>query len=453
MQALNFAPQTRVPPQAIESEAAIIGSILIDPNAFVRVDAILNKDMFYVEAHGLIYEAAAVLNRSGQPIDQMSVVSLLRDHNRLDKVGGEAQVASLANAAISSANVDQYATLVKDRAIRRQIVAAGKDVQQLAYQSQTPLAEVIDKSEIQVFRITQSLGSQQGLTPNSDIIVDAFSEIEGNSLKEKLFVGVPSGFDDLDDITGGFQRGDLIIPAARPAMGKTAMFLQVARNVAATLPVAVFSLEMSKQQLVYRLLASESGIPAVRLRSGRIGAHEWERLQQAIEQISALQLHIDDTPGISPWEIRQKCRRMMAKTGQLGLIVIDYLQLMWSDEKSNNSQSDNRTQQLSQITRSLKGLARELNVPVIALSQLSRAVESRTNKRPIMADLRDSGSIEQDGDLIIFLYREDYYEPDTRHRGVTEVIVSKQRNGRLGTAKLLFEPQFTRFRRLRDDAA
>mgnify|MGYP003336700820 CR=1 FL=1 len=277
----------------------------------------------------------------------------------------------------------------------------------------------------------------------ADILIDTFSEIEQRSLGVVL-PGVPCGFYDLDAMTQGFQRSDLIIAAGRPSMGKTSFVLNMARNIAALqkLPVAIYSLEMSKLQLVYRLLSSEVEMESSRLRTGRIAQNEWEKLGHAISLLSQMPIFIDDTPNISVTEMRSKCRRLQAEQGgALGLILIDYLQLM-------EGGSDNRVQELSKITRSLKGLARELNVPIIALSQLSRGVESRTNKRPMMSDLRESGSIEQDADLIMMLYREEYYEPDTPDRGIAEVIVTKHRNGPTGTVKLLFEPQFTRFRNL-----
>jgi replicative DNA helicase len=284
---------------------------------------------------------------------------------------------------------------------------------------------------------------QGGLTPTADILIDTFSEIEQRSLGVVL-PGVPCGFYDLDAMTQGFQRSDLIIAAGRPSMGKTSFVLNMARNIAALqkLPVAIYSLEMSKLQLVYRLLSSEVEMESSRLRTGRIAQNEWEKLGHAISMLSQMPIFIDDTPNISVTEMRSKCRRLQAEQGgALGLILIDYLQLM-------EGGSDNRVQELSKITRSLKGLARELNAPIIALSQLSRGVESRTNKRPMMSDLRESGSIEQDADLIMMLYREEYYEPDTPDRGIAEVIVTKHRNGPTGTVKLLFEPQFTRFRNL-----
>nr|MDJ0707798.1 replicative DNA helicase [Leptolyngbyaceae cyanobacterium MO_188.B28] len=336
-----------------------------------------------------------------------------------------------------------YAALVMEKYMRRKLIQVGGEIAHLGYETNTPLETVLDQSEQKLFGITQER-PQQGLMATSDILIDTFSDIESRSLGMVL-PGVSCGFYDLDAMTQGFQRSDLIIAAGRPAMGKTSFVLNIARNIASfhKLPVAVFSLEMSKSQLVYRLLSSEVQIESGRLRAGRVAQHEWEPLGHAISALSQLPVFIDDTPNISVTEMRSKARRLQAENGgALGLILIDYLQLM------EGSGSENRVQELSKVTRSLKGLARELNAPIIALSQLSRGVEARTNKRPMMSDLRESGSIEQDADLIMMLYREEYYDPDTPDRGIAEVIVTKHRNGPTGTVKLLFEPQYTRFRNL-----
>jgi len=432
----------RLPPQNVEAEEAILGGILLDPEAIGRVMEILSPEAFYIATHRDIYRAALDLHSRGQPTDLITVTLWLRDHNKLDRVGGQVRLAQLVDRTVSAANIDQYATLVMDKYTRRTLIQAGGEIAQLGYDTTIPLENVLDQAEQRLFGITQvrPLG---GLTPTADILIDTFSEIEQRSLGVVL-PGVPCGFYDLDAMTQGFQRSDLIIAAGRPSMGKTSFVLNMARNIAALqkLPVAIYSLEMSKLQLVYRLLSSEVEMESSRLRTGRIAQNEWEKLGHAISMLSQMPIFIDDTPNISVTEMRSKCRRLQAEQGgALGLIVIDYLQLM-------EGGSDNRVQELSKITRSLKGLARELNAPIIALSQLSRGVESRTNKRPMMSDLRESGSIEQDADLIMMLYREEYYEPDTPDRGIAEVIVTKHRNGPTGTVKLLFEPQFTRFRNL-----
>jgi replicative DNA helicase len=437
----------RLPPQNVDAEEAILGGILLDPEAIGRVMEILSPEAFYIATHRDIYRAALDLHSRGQPTDLITVTLWLRDHNKLDRVGGQVRLAQLVDRTVSAANIDQYATLVMDKYTRRTLIQVGGEIAQLGYDTTTPLENVLDQSEQKLFGITQ-VRPQGGLTATADILIDTFSEIEQRSLGVVL-PGVPCGFYDLDAMTQGFQRSDLIIAAGRPSMGKTSFVLNMARNIAALqkLPVAIYSLEMSKLQLVYRLLSSEVEMESSRLRTGRIAQNEWEKLGHAISVLSQMPIFIDDTPNISVTEMRSKCRRLQAEQGgALGLILIDYLQLM-------EGGSDNRVQELSKITRSLKGLARELNAPIIALSQLSRGVESRTNKRPMMSDLRESGSIEQDADLIMMLYREEYYEPDTPDRGIAEVIITKHRNGPTGTVKLLFEPQFTRFRNLASPGA
>jgi replicative DNA helicase len=429
----------RLPPQNIEAEEAILGGILIDPEAIGRVSEMIAPEAFYIGAHRSIYQAALDLQARGLPTDLMGIASWLKDKGNLEKVGGQSRLAQLIDRTVSAANIDQYAKLVMDKYTRRKLIQSGGEIIQLGYETKTPLEEVLDQSEQALFGITQARPTQ-GLTATSDILTDTFSDIEQRSLGMVL-PGLACGFYDLDAMTQGFQRSDLIITAARPAMGKTSFVLNVARNIADThrLPVAIFSLEMSKAQLIYRLLSSEAKIESGRLRTGRIAQHEWEPMGHAINTLSQLPIFIDDTPGIGVTEIRSKARRLQAEQGgALGLILIDYLQLM-------EGTGDNRVQELSKMTRSLKGLARELNVPVIALSQLSRGVESRTNKRPMMSDLRESGAIEQDADLIMMLYREEYYDPDTPDRGIAEIIVTKHRNGPTGTVKLLFQPEFTQF--------
>ena len=436
----RFKPAVdRLPPQNIEAEEAILGGILIDPEAIGRVSEVLVPEALYIGAHRSIYQAALDLQARGLPTDLMGIATWLKDKGTLDQIGGQSRLAQLVDRTISAANIDQYAKLVMDKYTRRKLIRSGGEIIQLGYETETPLEDVLDKSEQALFGITQTRPTL-GLTATSDILTDTFSDIEQRSLGMVL-PGLACGFYDLDAMTQGFQRSDLIITAARPAMGKTSFVLNVARNIADThrQPVAIFSLEMSKAQLIYRLLSSEAKIESGRLRTGRIAQHEWEPMGHAINTLSQLPIFIDDTPGIGVTEIRSKARRLQAEQGgALGLILIDYLQLM-------EGSGDNRVQELSKMTRSLKGLARELNVPIIALSQLSRGVESRTNKRPMMSDLRESGAIEQDADLIMMLYREEYYDPDTPDRGIAEIILTKHRNGPTGTVKLLFQPEFTQF--------
>ncbi|MEM9004534.1 MAG: replicative DNA helicase [Cyanobacteria bacterium P01_F01_bin.86] len=443
VQNLDFQTYSdRMPPQNVEAEESILGGILLDPEAIGRVMELLNPDAFYVSAHKTVYRAALDLQGRGLPTDLMTITNWLKDRDLLEKIGGQSRIAQLVDRTISAANIDQYATLVMEKFMRRRLIQIGSEISQLGFEAESALEQCLDVAEQKLFAITQDR-PQQALTATADILIETFADIEQRA-EGLVLPGIPCGFYDLDAMTQGFQRSDLIIAAGRPSMGKTAFVLNIARNIAAIqkLPIAIFSLEMSKQQLVYRLLSSEVSLETSRLRTGRIAPNEWELLGQAINNLSEMPIFIDDTPNISVAEMRSKARRLQAEQGgALGLILIDYLQLM-------EGSSDNRVQELSKITRSLKGLARELNAPIISLSQLSRGVESRTNKRPMMSDLRESGSIEQDADLIMMLYREEYYDPDTPDRGIAEIIITKHRNGPTGTVKLLFEPQFTRFRNL-----
>lgn len=432
----------RLPPQNIEAEESILGGILLDPEAIGRVTDRLDAEAFSQESHKLIYRAALTLHSQGKPTDLMSVTSWLHDRSQLARIGGQSKLAALVDRTVSAVNIDQYAALVMDKYLRRNLIHAGHEIAGLGYETALELESVLDRAEQKIFSITQER-PQQGLVPVSDTLFSTFQELESRQDGQAL-PGLLCDFYDLDTMTSGFQRSDLIIVAARPSMGKTAISLNIARNIAARykFPVAIFSLEMSKEQLVQRLLASEAGIESNRLRAGTISQNEWEALSRAMGSLSEMPIFIDDTPNTSVMQMRSQARRLQAEhRGELGLILLDYLQLM-------EGSSDNRVQELSRITRSLKNLARELNVPVIALSQLSRSVESRTNKRPMLSDLRESGSIEQDADLVIMLYRDAYYNPDSPDRDIAEVIIAKHRNGPTGTVKLLFNPQFTQFRNL-----
>ncbi|MBD1873869.1 replicative DNA helicase [Nodosilinea sp. FACHB-131] len=425
VQNLKFdAVSDRLPPQNIEAEEAILGGILLDPEAINRVMEILTPDAFYIGAHRDIYKGALALHAKGQPADLMTIAVWLKDNGKLEQVGGQTRLAQLVDRTISAANIDQYATLVMDKYTRRLLIQTGGEISQLGYDTTLPIENVMDQSEQRLFGITQSR-PQGGLTSTSDILIETFSEIEQRSLGVVL-PGIPCGFYDLDAMTQGFQRSDLIIAAARPSMGKTSFVLNIARNIAALqkLPVAIYSLEMSKVQLVYRLLSSEVEMESSRLRTGRIAQNEWEKLGHAISILSQMPIFIDDTPSISVTEIRSRCRRLQAEQGgALGLILIDYLQLM-------EGGGDNRVQELSKMTRSLKGLARELNVPIIALSQLSRGVESRTNKRPMMSDLRECVT----GDTLVVL-ADGRRVPIQELVGSTPDVVSLDEQGKLTQAQ------------------
>ncbi|MBE9032512.1 replicative DNA helicase, partial [filamentous cyanobacterium LEGE 11480] len=428
----------RLLPQNIDAEEAILGGILMDPEAIGRITDIMRPEGFYLSAHRQIYEAALELHVQGKPTDLMNVATYLQDKDLLEKLGGQGKLAELFDRTPSAVNIDQYAALVMEKHLRRRLIRAGQEITELGHDTTQDFEEVLNGAEQKVFNITQTR-PQDGLVSTADVLTETFSEIENRSVGLSV-PGLACGFYDLDAMTQGFQRSDLIIVAGRPAMGKTSFVLNIARNIASyhKLPVAVFSLEMSKEQLVQRLLSSEVRIESNRLRAGRITAQEWEPLGHSISTLSQMPVFIDDTPAISVAEMRSRLRRLQAEQGgNLGLVLVDYLQLM------EGKGTDNRVQALSNITRNLKGLARELSVPVIALSQLSRGVESRTDKRPMMSDLRESGAIEQDADLIMMLYRDEYYNPGTPDRGIAEVIISKHRNGPVGSVKLLFEPQFT----------
>jgi replicative DNA helicase len=569
----------RLPPQNIEAEEAILGGILLDPEAIGRVSDRLVPEAFYISAHTIIYQAALRLHTQQKPTDLLSITSWLTDNDQLTRIGGRNKLATLVDRTVSAVNIDALAGLVMEKYLRRQLIKAGNEIVHLGYETETELPIVLDQAEQKVFNVTQEK-PQSGLVHIGDTLINTFQDIETRHQGIAL-PGIPCGFYDLDAMTSGFQRSDLIIVAGRPSMGKTAFCLNLAHNIAAgyKLPVAVFSLEMSKEQLVQRLLASEAGIESSYLRSGRISQTQWEPLSRAIDKLSETPMFIDDTANITVTQIRSQARRLQAEqNGNLGLIVIDYLQLM-------EGAGDNRVQELSRITRSLKGLARELSVPVLALSQLSRGVEARTNKRPMLSDLRESGcltgdtlvsladngipipikdlvgksgftiwalnestmklekaivsnafstgikpvftlktrlghkiratgnhkflsingwkrldelnlqqqliafansdiywdevisieldgeeevfdltvdklhnfianniivhnSIEQDADIVMMLYRDEYYSPDTPDRGIAEVIIAKHRNGPTGTIKLLFDPQFTKFKNL-----
>tara|TARA_Y100001970_G_C14239693_1_gene864115 strand:- start:2611 stop:3993 length:1383 start_codon:yes stop_codon:yes gene_type:complete len=440
---LNANQTGLVPPQNIEAEEAVLGGILLDPDAIGRIADLLSAESFYLSSHKEIYRTALMLHSQGKPTDLTSMSAWLSDTGILEKIGGNNRLVELVEGVSSTASIEQVAKLISEKFLRRQLIKTGNEVIQLGFERLLPTEEILDKAEQKIFSISQEQPSK-GLTPASEILTSTFNEIESRSVGSSV-AGLPVNFYDLDGLTDGLQRSDLIIVAGRPAMGKTSLVLNLAKNVAQlhNLPVCVFSLEMSKEQITYRLLSMEVGIENGRLRTGRLRNDEWPIIGQGINELSQLPIFIDDKPNVSVLEMRSLCRRLIAEQKkELGLIVIDYLQLM------EGSTPDNRVQELSRITRGLKAMARELKVPVIALSQLSRGVEQRQNKKPMLSDLRESGSIEQDADLVLMIYRDEYYNPETPDRGIAEVILTKHRNGPVGTVKLLFEPQFTRFRNL-----
>ena len=432
----------RMPPQNIDAEQAVLGAMLIKKEAIAEVSQLLRPEDFYRDAHKIIYEAMLALFNRNEPADIVTVTNYLDKENKLDKVGGITFVTALDNIVPTAANVNFHANIVREKADLRHLINTATDIAGMAYEATDDVSDVIDKSEKMIMEVANRQNVST-FTPMQEIVMETFDKI--NTLYESKggLTGISCGFKDLDALTSGLQASDLILVAARPSMGKTAFTLNIAANVALKekKTVAFFSLEMSKQQLVQRMLCSEGGIDSQKLKNADLSTEDWEKLVRTADKVSAAPLYIDDTAGITVMELRSKARRLKAEHG-LDLIIIDYLQLMQGRSKGG---SDNRQQEISEISRSLKAVARELNVPVIALSQLSRSVESRQIKRPMLSDLRESGSLEQDADIVMFLYREDYYDPETANKNITEVIVAKHRNGPVDTVKMFFKKEFTRF--------
>ncbi|MGI6626960.1 MAG: replicative DNA helicase [Bacillota bacterium] len=425
----------RMPPQNIEAEEAVIGSMLIEQSAVISALEILRPDDFYKETHRIIFRHMAEMADKLEAVDLVTLSEVLKAAGHLDRIGGAAELARLANFVPTAANVEYYARIVAEKAVLRRLIAAATEIAASAYVSQSEVDELLDKAEETIFQISQGR-STQGYVHLKDVLVETMEKLEYLASHRGDVVGLPSGLTDLDHLTSGFQPSDLIILAARPSVGKTSLGLNIARNTAVKedCAVVIFSLEMSKEQVAQRLLCSESAINSQNLRNGFLNDDEWRRLSIALGRLGEAKIFIDDTPGISVMELRAKARRIKAEHG-LGLVVIDYLQLM------RTRKQENRQQEISEISRSLKGLARELNVPVIAMSQLSRAVEQRQDRRPLLSDLRESGAIEQDADIVMFLYT----EPELEQNNVIELIVAKQRNGPTGSMRLFFSREVCRF--------
>ena len=434
----------RIMPHSTEAERAVIGAILMNKEAAMAASELITGQDFYQTAYGIVYDAMLELFHKGQPIDLITLQEHLKEKNVPPEVSGLEFVKDLiAEMGVeTSANVKYYAKIVQEKAILRKLIKINEEIANTCYQENQPLSEILEKTEKQVFELVEH-GNSQEYTPIKQVVLNALDVIEKASKTKGTVTGIPTGFIDLDYKLSGLQRSDLILVAARPSMGKTAFVLNIAQHVAfrQNLAVAIFSLEMSKEQLVNRLFSLESHVDAQVLRTGNLKDTDWEKLIEGAGRIGKSRMIIDDTSGISIAEMRSKCRKYKLELG-LDLIIIDYLQLM---SGSGGRSNESRQQEISEISRSLKGLARELYVPVIALSQLSRAVESRTDKRPMLSDLRESGAIEQDADVCMFIYREDYYIPDTEDKGIAEIIIAKQRNGPIGTVRLAWMPQYTRF--------
>ncbi|MBW4642605.1 MAG: replicative DNA helicase [Goleter apudmare HA4340-LM2] len=445
-QELDFSSDSnRLPPQSIEAEEAILGGIMLDSEAMSRISDRLIADAFYIAAHKDIYQAAYRLYTQGRPTDLLCLTNWLADNGKLFSIGGRNKLATLIDRTVSAINIDALADLVMEKYQRRQLIKAGSEIVHLGFQTETDLPIVLDKAEQKVYRIT-SERSAADLVHICDSLADAFTEIEARHAGNAS-PALSTGFYDLDSLLGGgFRRRRLYVLAARPGVGKSALAGNIALNVAqlSRLPVAIFSLEMSEDEYVQRFLSSESGIENSFLKTGRVSNNQWEPLSQAISCLSDLPIFINDHSCPTLTEIRSQVRRVSSRSGGVGLVVVDYLQLMAEATDFRL----NMAQRVGEISRGLKKLAKDLDVPVLALSQLNREVEHRHDKRPVLSDLKDSGSVEQDSDVVIMLYRDEIHNPDTPDRGISEFIVRKQRNGPTGTVKLLFDHQFTKFKNL-----
>ncbi|AQW21148.1 replicative DNA helicase [Lentilactobacillus curieae] len=451
---MNNEAINELPPQNIDAEKAVLGAIFLSTDALIEAMEYLDPGDFYKRAHQIIFQVMVDLNDKDQAIDVVTVSDMLTDQNNLEDVGGMAYIAELAGSVPTAANVVYYAKIVKDKAVLRRLIQTATNIVTNSYATEDDVETVLDNAERDIMNVAENR-NQSGFKPIKDVLNSAFSEIDRLSQEGDEITGLSTGYPELDKITTGLHDDELVILAARPAVGKTAFALNVAQNVGTKTDkaVAIFSLEMSAESLVNRMLCAEGSIDANHLRTGQLTEEEWQNLVVAMGSLSRANIYIDDTPGIKMSEIRAKCRRLEKETGNMGLIVIDYLQLIEGGNK------ENRQQEVSDISRQLKKLAKELHVPVISLSQLSRGVEQRQDKRPVLSDIRESGSIEQDADIVAFLYRDDYYEredgedddaggqeeDDTGDVGEVEVIIEKNRSGPRGTIKLLFVKSYNKF--------
>ncbi len=431
----------RVMPNSVEAEQSVIGAMLMDREAIMTATEVLHPEDFYYHQYGVMFEAMTELHNEGKPVDLVTLQDRLKEKNVAPEVYSLDMVRELLNAVPTSANVKSYAQIVHDKAVLRRLIQTNEQIINECYAGTQSVDEILGDTETKVFNLLKDSNATENV-PIRQIALDVLGKIEAAAKNKSPITGVPSGFIDLDHKTSGFQPSDMILIAARPSMGKTAFVLNIAQHVAfkKNLSVAIFSLEMSKEQLVNRLFAQESRVNSQNLRTGNLSDDDWDKLIESVGVIGNSKLMIDDTPGISISELRSKCRKFKLEQG-LDLIIIDYLQLMSGSKKNQ----DNRQQEVAEISRSLKALAREMNCPVIALSQLSRAVESRNDKRPMLSDLRESGSIEQDADVVMFIYRDEYYNKDTTDKGITEIIIAKQRNGPVGTVNLVWLADYMKF--------
>lgn len=431
----------KVPPNDVEAEQAIIGSMLTDRDAVISAVEVLKEEDFYREDNKSIYRAILNLYNKSEPIDIITVKSELESMGKFDQIGGLEYLAELPEKVPTTANAMKYIKIVEEKSTLRQLIKTANEIIELGYNPTEDVEDIMEGAEKKIFNVMQEK-NQKGYEPIKDVLVESFTKLEELYNRKQHITGVPSGFIELDYRTAGFHGSELILIAARPAMGKTAFALNIATNAAvrANVPVAVFSLEMSKEQLVNRILCSEAMVDSNKVRTGKLEEDDWTKLAGAIGPLSEAEVYIDDTPGINITEIRAKCRKLKIEKN-IGMVVIDYLQLI----QGSNKRSGSREQEISEISRSLKILAKELDVPVIALSQLSRAAEQRPDHRPMLSDLRESGAIEQDADIVMFLYRDDYYNEDSEKKGIAEVIMAKHRGGSTGTVELLWLGSYTKF--------
>jgi replicative DNA helicase len=440
-QLAQASPTAPVPPQNLEAEESVLGAMMLSPGAIGAVSEVLDAGDFYRESHAKIYRAALALYARGEPVDAITLVDELEERGELEDAGGRVRIHELAALVPASANAGHYARIVREMATLRGLIRAGGEISILGWERPGEATELVDRAEQIVFDLSQSRVTSE-FSHIEELLKDSFERITALYEAGAEVTGTPSGFRDLDRLTSGFQPGNLIIVAARPSMGKSGLGLCMAANLAVReeKPVAVFTLEMSKSEVTQRLMCSEAKVESQRLRTGKLGADDWPRLTAACDKLAKAPIYVDDTGSITMMEIRSKARRLKSREPDLGLIVVDYLQLMTS-----GSTVENRVQEVSQISRSLKILARDLDVPIVAMSQLSRAVEQRHDKRPILSDLRESGSIEQDADLVMFIYRDEYYNEESDQQGIAEVHLAKHRNGPTDTVKLSFLKRYAKF--------
>ena len=431
----------KVPPHDVEAEQAVLGSMLTDKDAVISAIEVLKEDDFYRTDNKSIYEAIMNLYNRAEPIDLITVKAELESLGKFEQVGGLEYLASLPDKVPTTANAMKYIKIVEEKSTLRNLIKTANEIIELGYDPTEDVSDIMEGAEKKIFNIMQN-NDKKSYSPIKDILVDSFTQLEELYNRKQHITGVPSGFTELDYKTAGFHGSDLVLIAARPAMGKSAFALNIATNAAVrgNVPVVIFSLEMSKEQMVNRILCSEAMVDSNKVRTGKLEEDDWTKLAGSIGPLSDAEIYIDDTPGISVMEIRAKCRKLKLEKN-IGMVVIDYLQLVQGSNKRNGS----REQEISEISRSLKILAKELNVPVIALSQLSRAVEQRPDHRPMLSDLRESGAIEQDADIVMFLYRDDYYNQDSEKKDIAEVIIAKHRGGSLGTVDLLWLGSYTKF--------